>query len=163
MRSFAVQPLNDKNRGWVKAFLEEHNHSLIVVSRGKVHDASKLPGFGALQGDTPVGLLTYRLYDDQCEIVTLHSTAEGIGVGSALIAAVREWAGEAGARRLWLITTNDNLPALKFYQKRGFVLRAVHPNAMDAVRKVKPFVPLIGLDGIPLRDEIELEIDLSPT
>jgi len=111
-----------------------------------------------MQGETPVGLLTYRLYDDQCEIVTLHSAVEGIGVGSALIAAARERATAAGAKRLWLITTNDNLAALKFYQKRGFALRAVHPNALDAVRQIKPHVPLIGLDGIPLRDEIELEI-----
>lgn len=144
----------------MKRFLEVHNHSLIVVSRGIVYDASQLSGFAAMQGETPVGLLTYRIYDDQCEIVTLHSAVEGMGVGSALIVAARERARAAGARRLWLITTNDNLPALKFYQKRGLVLRAVHPNEMDAVRKVKPEVPLIGLDGIPLRDEIELDMDL---
>jgi len=158
---FQVRPLNEQDREWVSGFLEKYSGSTIVVSQSGVHDASQLPGFAAMQGDSPLGLLTYRMKGDECEVVTLHSAVEGIGVGSALIEAVRDYARLGGTIRLWLITTNDNLPALKFYQKRGFVLRALYPNAMDEVRKVKPHVPLIGLDGIPLRDEIELEIRLA--
>ena len=80
---------------------------------------------------------------------------------SAEIEAVKEVACKAGCRRLWLITTNDNLNALRFYQKRGFALVAVHRNALEISRKFKPEIPLIGADGIPLRDEIELEMILS--
>jgi hypothetical protein len=59
-----------------------------------------------------------------------------------------------------LITTNDNVAALRFYQKRGFTLAALHKNALEQSRRLKPQIPLLGLDGIPLRDEIELEIFL---
>jgi Acetyltransferase (GNAT) family len=65
---------------------------------------------------------------------------------------------EAGCRRVWLITTNDNLRALRFYQRRGFRLVAVHPDALARSRELKPSIPEIGLDGIPLRDELELEL-----
>ena len=75
-----------------------------------------------------------------------------------MLDAVREIAGDAGCRRLWLITTNDNLPALGFYQKRGWRLVALHRDALDESRRLKPEIPLLGIDGIPLRDEIELEL-----
>jgi ribosomal protein S18 acetylase RimI-like enzyme len=107
-----------------------------------------------------VGLLTYAVRGEACEIVTLNSWAEGLGVGTALLAAARETARAAGCRRLWLVTTNDNLPALRFYQRRGFRLVAVHAGAVDEARKIKPQIPVIGLDGIPLRDELELAMEL---
>ncbi|UCD57579.1 MAG: GNAT family N-acetyltransferase, partial [Candidatus Hydrogenedentota bacterium] len=106
------------------------------------------------------GLVTFRIEDDECEIVTIDSTAEGTGVGSALIGAVKDAAVSAQCKRLWLITTNDNTAALRFYQKRGFILVAVYPNALEQARRLKPELPFIGKDGIPLRDEIELEMRL---
>jgi DNA-3-methyladenine glycosylase I len=105
-------------------------------------------------------LVTYRIEGEACEIVSLDSTIETIGIGSALIQAVRDTAASAGCKRLWLVTTNDNMAALRFYQKRGFVLVAVHRNALDESRRLKPEIPLVGIDGIPLRDEIELELSL---
>lgn len=59
------------------------------------------------------------------------------------------------------LSPDDNLNALRFYQKRGFVLVAIYRNALDIARKLKPEIPLIGNDGIPLRDEIELEMILA--
>ena len=93
-------------------------------------------------------------------MVTFNSTVEGQGIGTALLEAVKLAAVEAGCNRLWVITTNDNWPALRYYQKRGFRLRAVYPDALDHSRKLKPEIPLFGLEGIPLRDEIELEMRL---
>ena len=87
----------------------------------------------------------------------MNSLAEGEGVGTALLEAVKEAAVIASCERVWLITTNDNLHALHFYQKRGFRLVALYPNALESSRRLKPEIPLTGLDGIPLRDEIELE------
>jgi ribosomal protein S18 acetylase RimI-like enzyme len=107
-----------------------------------------------------VGIATYRFADGACELVTLDSMIEGIGVGTALIEAVRGAARAAGCTRLWLITTNDNLSALRFYQKRGFQMVAVYPNALDESRKLKPEIPLMGEDAIPIRDEIELDMRL---
>jgi GNAT superfamily N-acetyltransferase len=125
-----------------------------------MHHAAELPGFIATHYSKPVGLVTYRIDGNECEIVTMNSLLEGIGIGSALIAAVKNVAAEAGCKRLWLITTNDNTAALRFWQKRGFLLVAVHRNALEQSRRLKPEIPLIGNDGIPLRDEIELELIL---
>jgi ribosomal protein S18 acetylase RimI-like enzyme len=90
----------------------------------------------------------------------MNSLAEARGVGSALVDAVRNAAANAGCQRLWLITTNDNTTALRFWQKRGFRLAALYRNAIEQSRKLKPEIPLTGNDGISIRDEIELEIKL---
>jgi N-acetylglutamate synthase-like GNAT family acetyltransferase len=161
MSSFYVRPLNSDDSDWIRQLITEHWGAEIVVSRGVVHFPHKLPGFVAVQKKEKVGLVTYHIEGDSCEIVSLNSAQPSIGVGTALIEAVKEIACQAGCRRLWLITTNDNLNALHFYQKRGFVLVAVHRNALEISRKLKPEIPLIGFDGIPLRDEIELEITLG--
>jgi GNAT superfamily N-acetyltransferase len=106
-------------------------------------------------------LATYRLDDDQCELVSLNSLLEKHGIGSALVEAVREEAGAAGCRRLWLITTNDNLPAQAFYEKQGFALVQVHRHALTESRRLKPEIPLVGVNGLPIRDELEYEQRLS--
>jgi len=155
-----VRPIDEGDREWVGRFLVERWGATVVVSRGKAHHADRLPGFLAFQDRAPVGLITYRIDGAKCEIVTLDSVREGLGVGSALIKAVKDAARRAGCTRLWLITTNDNLPALRFYQKRGFWLVAVHRNAIEESRKLKPSISAIGIDGIPIRDEIELELRL---
>ncbi len=78
------------------------------------------------------------------------------GIGTALIQILINEAALSQIKRIKVVTTNDNLNALKFYQKKGFVLVAVHPNALDQSRKYKK-IPIIGENGIPIRDEIELE------
>ena len=108
-----------------------------------------------------VGLVTYNIVDESCEIVTLNSTHPSSGVGTALIEAVGDIAIKSACKRLWLITTNDNMNALGFYQKQGFVLIAIHRNALKLSRKLKPEIPMIGDQGVPLRDEIELEMMLD--
>ena len=112
----------------------------------------------ALADQTRQGVITYHIADNACEIVTIDSLAPAQGVGTALIEAVKTMAKGASCYRLWLITTNDNLNALRFYQKRGFELVKINRNALADSRRLKPGIPLIGLDGIPLRDEIELEM-----
>jgi DNA-3-methyladenine glycosylase I len=117
-----------------------------------------LPGFVASGADDrPVGLVTYQVVGNACEVVTLNSVDENRGVGTALLEAVREVAAQARCERIWLITTNDNLRALGFYQKRGYRLVAVHRDALEQSRRLKPSIPQISTNGIPLRDEIELE------
>ena len=145
----------------VAAFAQERWGTAKVVSRGKIYWADRLPGLLAMHDDTLVGLVTYTIEDDECEIVTLDSTVEGIGIGTALIEAAKEIATSANCRRLWLITTNDNVDALRFYQKRGLVLAKLHPLALDHSRTLKPEIPLVGNYGIPLRDELELEMILQ--
>jgi len=158
--SFTIRPVERTDRNWIAQFLDKHWGSTRIVTRGQVYLGHLLDGFIAEQDGKPVGLITYRIDGDACEVVTINSLAQGQGIGTALLETVKQVALEAGCRRLWLIVTNDNLPALRFYQKRGFHLAAVYPNALEASRRLKPEIPLFGLDGIPLRDEIELELTL---
>jgi ribosomal protein S18 acetylase RimI-like enzyme len=141
--------------------VESHWGSEIVIAKGQVIRPAELDGFAALKGKNPIGLLTYRIESPDCEIVTIDSAAQGEGIGTALIDAVKERAKAKGCRRLWLITTNDNLNALGFYQKRGFRLIALYPNALEASRKLKPQISMKAANGIPIRDELELELELS--
>jgi len=154
-----VRPLGEGEREGVRETLREL-WGETVVSRGAVHDPTALPGFVAEEGGERVGLLTYRIDGSDCEVVTIDAFPEGAGAGTALLDAAARAAREAGCGRLWLITTNDNLRALRFYQRRGFRLVAVHPDALERSRELKPSIPEIGLDGIPLRDELELELRL---
>lgn len=159
-----IRALADSDRAWANHLLSSAWGSTLVVSRGVPRDAADLPGFVAWRGAERAGLLTYHILGStvssmkatNCEIVTLNSVIEGIGVGTALIQAVTGYARAVGCKRLWLITTNDNLYALGFYQRRGFRLTALYPDALVASRKLKPGIPLIGKNDIPLRDELEL-------
>lgn len=130
------------------------------MSKGRMFDPSELEGFAAVADEKVVGLVTFRVERDECEVVTLNSLSEGTGTGSSLLNAVRDTAIKARCRRLWLITTNDNLSSLRFYQKWGLHIVAVYPNALERSRRLKPEIPLLGKEGIPLRDEIELEMTL---
>jgi N-acetylglutamate synthase-like GNAT family acetyltransferase len=160
VKRLQIRPLNRDDKPWIIDLLKEWWEGPAVVTRGRLHRADELPGFIAMKSGEPAGLVTYDIAGDQCEIVTMNSLVEDRGTGSALIDAIRGTTVEAGCHRIWLITTNDNTGALRFYQKRGFRLVAVHRNAIEQSRRLKPEIPETGNDGIPLRDEIELEIIL---
>jgi ribosomal protein S18 acetylase RimI-like enzyme len=155
-----IVPIEAQDRDWLRQFVLEHWGSDFMVSKGKTFRPHEHVGyFAALDGER-VGVVTYEIRGDECEVTLLHSLKPGVGLGTALMEAVIGVAREAGCRRVWLITTNDNLNALGFYQKRGFRLVAVYLNAMEETRRLKPHIPLVGDNGIPLRDEIELEYPL---
>lgn len=160
MSAFTLKTLDQKLSSWVRETLTERWGSTLILSRGRIRDASNLPGYVAIYQGRPAGLITYHFESEQCEIVTLDSLVNKIGIGSALIDAVKSEAIKLECKRVWLITTNDNLAALRFYQKRGFHLVAVHQNAIAISRQFKSQIPLIGLEGIPIRDEIELEFPI---
>ena len=132
-----------------------------VVVHGNVYEPHTLPGFVAVDRERWIGLVTFSMGLPGCEIVSLQSMQQGIGVGTALIESVVREACHRACGRVWVITTNDNMHALRFYQKRGFRLAAVHPNAVDRARLIKPSIPLTGNDGIAIHDEIELELILD--
>ena len=163
MTDYQIRPLERSDREWVAHFLDDRWGTTQIVSRGKAVYGHLLPGFMAESvkddGDEAenIGLITVSIIGKECEITTLDSLTEAAGVGTALVEAVEMWAEEAGIQRLWLVTTNDNLAALKFWQKRGYHLVAVHRNAIAQSRRIKPQIPITGLDGITIRDEIELE------
>ena len=129
----------------------------LQARRGSLLDVLALPGFVAERAERPIGLVTYRLEDDECELAFIGALERHTGVGTALLDALLRTVGDRG--RIWLVTTNDNLEALRFYQRRGFVLSELRPGAVDAARQhLKPQISRVGDFGIPLRDELELEL-----
>jgi ribosomal protein S18 acetylase RimI-like enzyme len=144
----------------LRKFWKENWGDEFVVAHGVIYHPDTLDGFIALDGDEWIGEITYFFSNYECEIVSIVSLREGEGIGTKLIDNVVEEARNQNCKRIFLVTTNDNLHALGFYQKRGFELVAVHRGAVNESRRLKPSIPLIGNDGIPLRDEIELEMNL---
>jgi GNAT superfamily N-acetyltransferase len=158
---FEIKPLDTAGRHWVDEFIANRWSAETIVVHGKVYRPAELPGFAALVKAAPVGLETYSINDNACEVVSLDSLRPRLGIGYALLDAVLVTAREKGCRRVWLVTTNDNTLALRFYQRYGFVLSAIRRDAVAESRRIKPSIPLLGLDDIPIRDEIEMELQLD--
>lgn len=146
----------------MRAFVRARWGDEIVVGHGTVYRPHQLPGLLVTDAGETVGLLTYDVEEEACEIVTIDALVAGSGAGSMLLAAVEEVAREAGCTRLWLITTNDNVRAQGFYRANGFDVVAVREGAVAASRARKPSIPLVNEAGVPIQDEIEMERRLSP-
>lgn len=157
--TFIINKIEDRHIKAVTKIIEKEWGSPVIV-KGRLHYPEKLPGYIAENMDEIVGLITCHIEEDQCEIVTLNSFLPNRGIGSSLIKAVKKTAKQAGCRRLWLITTNDNIDAIRFYQMKGFNLSALYKGAVDESRKQKPEIPQHGCYGIPIHDEVELEMPL---
>jgi len=142
---------------WISNLLTSEWTSVQIVTHGKSYDATRLPAFLAIVNGSRAGFVTYCVQQRECQIVSLNSLVEKIGIGKALLAAVEREASSLGCKRLWLITTNDNTDALRFYQKRGFRIAALHLGAIRKSRRLKPEIPMKGFADIPILDEIELE------
>jgi GNAT superfamily N-acetyltransferase len=156
-----VRAVGAGDRAGVARLIRELWGAETVVGRGTAYQPAALPGFLAEDGDGTAGLLTYTIISDVLEIVTINALNRTTGVGTALIeAAVR--AGQAhGCDRVRLTTTNDNVDALRFYQRRGFRLTELRAGAVDRARETKPQIPALGAYGIPLRDELDLEREIT--
>jgi len=158
--NFTIRKVTESDRDWVLRVVQGWGADFIVTQGRTVYPVN-LPGFLASDASgAPVGLATYELIGDQCELVTLDAFHKFSGMGTGLLKAVEDEARRVGCRRLWLITLNDNLDAIRFYQRRGMTIAAVHTNAMELSRKIKPAIPEVGQHNIPLRDEIEFEMQL---
>jgi len=152
-----IIPIQQVPQNEVLQFFKEHWGSTEMVISSGIYDCSKLDGVVYVnEQNTILGLVTYIIRAKECEIISLDSIEEGRGIGSLLVQAVEEIAFEQGCTIITLITTNDNLHALRFYQKRGYHLVEILQNAVEQARAYKPEIPFIGNDGIPIRDEIRL-------
>ena len=155
---FEIRELKQKHRNQVYKFIEKEWGDLNIVSLGKMHHAEKLNGFVALEHEKVVGFVLYHFVNNECEIVALYSDIENNGIGTALINTMKDFAIKNNCKRLFLITTNDNIRGIAFYQKKGFVIAKIHVDAIKNSRKLKPQIPMVADNGIPIRDEIEFEI-----
>ncbi len=132
-----------------------------VVSRGRISYPHKGNAF-ILEDDKGgiAGFASYEIQNNECEITLIEVFDKNKGHGTELLEAVKHAAKASGCRRLWLITTNNNVEARMFYQNRGMALKAVHKDAMKVSRQKKPSIPLKDEKGVEIRDELEFEIIL---
>ena len=156
-----VRPVRDDEREWVSTFYREHWGSTRMARLGEILELRDLPAFVAEHEGQVAAVATYAIRDGRCELAGLTTSMRRVGAGTALIEAVGDEARRAGCSTLWVLTTNDNTPALRFYQRAGFDLVALRRGAVDdARRELKPEIPEVGRDGIPLRHELVLELAL---
>ena len=146
-----------QHRERINAWIRKQWYTTVMVIRGQEVDMSKARGIFAEEDGCIVGLVTYAICDGVIEILSLDSLREGQGIGSRLLEMALEQGRAQGCGKAVLITTNDNLKAMGFYQRRGFDMARLYRNAVDAARSIKPEIPTVGEDGIPLRHEIEFE------
>lgn len=159
--SFTIKRVTDNERAWVLKIARGWGADFVVSRARKIYPAEIEGFYAADQTDKRIGLVTFEVTGGQCEVVTLDAFNKFHGVGTALLERVRDEMRQRDVSRMWLITTNDNLDAIRFYQRRGWTIAAVHRNALAESRKIKPSIPEIGMHGIPLRDEIEFELLMS--
>src|SRR5262245_1733357 len=155
MGHVTIRALTDADRPWAERLLGDDFGGRLQVRLGAAIDPLACPGLVAEREGEPAGIVTYEAEGDDVEVVYIEATARQAGIGTSLVEAV---AARTAARRLWLVTTNDNLDALRFDQRRGFRITRVRPGAVDEARRtMKPSIPAVGSFGIPIRDEIVLE------
>jgi GNAT superfamily N-acetyltransferase len=157
----AVRPATPDDRAGIDAILTASWGIPYAARLGELLDLRTLPAIVAPGPDGLTGVLTYRHEGDDFEVVSIDAMPRHGGVGTQLLRAAAQTARGAGVSRLWLVTTNDNLDALRFYQRRGLRLAGVHPGAVARSRELKPAIPETGAYGIPIRDEIVLELPLA--
>jgi len=154
---FQIDQINEEDREKISAHVRSTWGGETIVVHNQVFDTSICEGFKAVKQRKIIGFLHYRVEGDECEILTLASYKQRKGVGSALLSAVEHRASSLGCQRVILTTTNDNLHALGFYQRRGYQLRVLFPGQVNQSRLLKPSIPEIGDHKIPIRDELQLE------
>lgn len=155
MSKCEIIPMSDT--AFISAFFSEHWGAEYIVSRGRKIDVDDLKGAQAQIEGKVVGLVTWEISGSEMQIVSLDALDARSGIGTAMLEHAIAYARVAGLKRVWTLTSNDNLDALRFYQRRGMRISAVHLDSMAKNRKLKPQIPEIGHFGIPLRDEIVLE------
>lgn len=156
-----IKPITIHNRQRVIDFFKKHWGGTEMIISSGTFDCAQLDGYIYEGRDEILGLLTYVVYEEALEVISLDSIREGQGIGPQLMHGAELLAKKIGLEKITLITTNDNLAALKFYQKRGYRIVKVIPDAVTEARKVKPTIPFIGNDNIPLHDELLLQKHLS--
>jgi ribosomal protein S18 acetylase RimI-like enzyme len=148
----------EENNEEIKNIVRNNWGSEKIVSRGKIHNVKNTTGIMVIEDKKIIGIGLYEIKNGECEIVLLETFKQNTGIGTKIIEKIKETAKQNKCKRLWLVTSNDNINALKFYQKRGFVFKNIYINEMENARKLKPEIPLLGNYGIPIKDEIEFEM-----
>lgn len=145
------------DRLWIEQLLRDHWGGDCIISGGTQYFPQEMDGLIAIDGSERVGLLSFSKSGPSVEIVLLQALKKHEGIGTALIECLVKKVIREGCRLIFLYTTNDNLDALRFYQRRDFKIVSFHPESMVNARQIKPGIPEIGDYDIPIRDEFRLE------
>jgi ribosomal protein S18 acetylase RimI-like enzyme len=156
-----LRTIDPQDMAWLREVVRNRWGSTTIVTRGIVYQADSLPGFIVTGSEGRLGVITYAIRGRICEIVTLNALAKRQGIGSALLAGVIAAARNAGCSHIAVVTTNDNIDALAFYQKRGFAITAFHKDVVRNAAWLDGETPILGESGIPVRDEIHLEREVT--
>jgi len=151
-----VRAVGEADRPMIAWLMMELWGSALQYVHQTVYRPAELPGLIAERDSRVVGLLTFHEDGSVLEVVTLNALERRSGVGTLLMDAAVAEARQRHCQEIRLTTTNDNLDAIRFYQRRGLRLVALRPGAVDRARAEKPEIPRIGDYGIPLRDEVDL-------
>jgi 2-oxo-4-hydroxy-4-carboxy--5-ureidoimidazoline (OHCU) decarboxylase/GNAT superfamily N-acetyltransferase len=155
-----VRDLVPADRDWAAELLTAGFGTPVQARLGELVDPMTLDGLVAEAEGRPIGFATVQESSDRgMEVVTLVADPPGQGAGTALLDTAWHVAAASGHHRLWLVTTNDNLRALRFFLRRGMHVAAVHAGAVERDRELKPEIPPFnGDNGLPIRDLVELEL-----
>jgi ribosomal protein S18 acetylase RimI-like enzyme len=159
---YRVTEITESHKNRIVTFIKDHwpSGQPVTVSKGKVFELDQLPGFAAWMDQEIVGVITYNLAGLECEIVSLDSAIENRGIGTALIKKVIAFAESKSCNRIWLITTNDNIRVIRYYQRLGFDMVCLYQDEIEKERKIKSGIPLDGCEGIPIKHAIEFEFTI---
>ncbi|MEO8353547.1 MAG: GNAT family N-acetyltransferase [Chthoniobacteraceae bacterium] len=155
-----IRSITTLDRDWAAELVAEHFGTPEIISRGVRHDTRLLPGLIVEVETEKIGLVHYHILETRCEVVALIVTRPRQGYGRCLLEELASFARAKGCHCLWLITTNDNRFAQRFYENLGWRRVAVHRGAVAAARLLKPEISLCAADGTPIEDEIEYEHEL---
>jgi len=154
---YSIREKENADNNWINDKLKENWGSSILISRRKKYESSSLDGFIAENNEDKLGMCLYRIANNECEIIVFEAFEQQKGIGTALLNTLIEKCSNSKLKRIWLITTNDNIDALRYYQKHGFEIVCIYRHEIEHSRKMKPEIPIIGNHGIKINDEIEME------
>ena len=141
----------DEIRALVRQFWGEEKQLTFDVE----FNVAEQPGYVAKTGNKFVGFISLSENPDSLIIVALGVRPEyqGSGIGYSLVKKAESEARKKRKKKLLVSTSNDDLPALGFYQSLGFRIFEVIP---DVIAK-KHGMALSGIDGLLIRDELRLQ------
>jgi ribosomal protein S18 acetylase RimI-like enzyme len=145
----------DKEKKKIREFVKQFWGEEEQLTFDRKFTVAQLPAYVAKSGNDTIGFVSFAEMDDAIIIVALGilPTYQNAGVGKSLIEKVEAEAKRLGKKKLLVSTSNDDLPALAFYQSLGFQIYEVKPNTIAE----KHGTVLKGIGGLPIRDELRLQ------
>ena len=160
MAEIQLRPITKSDRDWLKRLVRLHFGSEKIIVHDTFFSPAREEGLVAFIAQKRVGVVSLVQAGETCEIILLDALQSREDIFKSLLSGAEKWAREHGCSRLIVTTTNDNTDALCMYKKNGFSLTDLRVDAVTESRKKKPEIPQTGDEGIPIRDELELELRL---